>query len=80
MKSLILRMGLKYSKIHDIGELFEVLSRKIDIPSDFIVLKGFTKYASAERYESPLSHVRLDCHHWLEIVRLFLEWIQITGS
>jgi HEPN domain-containing protein len=74
-KALILYSGSKYNRTHDLGELFKTISRKCEVPSEFVPLEGLTGFSSAERYESPPSRERLDRERLIDDVRRFLEWV-----
>ena len=76
IKSTLLRKRLKYERVHDVGVLLDILSKKIAIPPKFERLQGLTMYAATERYESPLSPRRLDRQEILNLVRGFLELLE----
>jgi HEPN domain-containing protein len=74
-KALILYSGSKYNRTHDLGELFKTISKKYEVPPEFIPLEGLTGFSAAERYESPPSRERLDRGRLIDVVRHFLEWV-----
>jgi len=76
IKSTLLRRRLKYERIHDVGVLLGIMSKKIDVSPKFERLQGLTMYAVTERYESPLSPHRLDRQEILNLVREFLDLLE----
>jgi HEPN domain-containing protein len=52
-KALLDIYSIEFKKIHDIGELFNLLKKKgNDIPSEFLELQDLTEYAVDLRYDS----------------------------
>jgi HEPN domain-containing protein len=75
-KALILYSGSKYSRTHDVGVLFRTISKKYEVPPEFVTLEGLTSFSAAERYESPPSREMLDRGRLADLVRRFLEWVE----
>jgi HEPN domain-containing protein len=78
-KALLDIFSIEYKKIHDIGELFNLLRQNgNDIPSEFLELQDLTEYAVDLRYDSfEIDNDSLDRKTILGKVSGFIDYVQI---
>jgi HEPN domain-containing protein len=77
-KALLDIYSIEFKKIHDIGELFNLLKQKEnDIPTDFLDLQDLTEYAVDLRYDSfEFGNDSLDRKTILVKVSGFIDYVQ----
>jgi HEPN domain-containing protein len=77
-KALLDIFSIEYKKIHDIGELFNlVIQNGNDIPLEFLDLQDLTEYAVDLRYDSfELDNESLDRKIILGKVSGFIDYVQ----